>query len=229
MRAHYLQHEPNLGLAAIAPWLEARGFEISCTRLDLDEPLPSTDAFDGLFILGGTMSVNDEARHPWLQREKRFIAEAIERGRIVVGCCLGAQLMANALGAEVQRHDREEVGWLPVRFDADALSEPPLRGFPKRVEVFHWHEDTFDLPAGARHIAESAACRNHGFLVGDRAIGLQAHFEFDAPTVDGLLQRYGHALQDSETTQSQDVIRQGYGRFAETQRLLCVLLDNLYG
>jgi len=126
----------------------------------------------GLVFMGGPMSVNDEARLPWLVPEKAFIRAAIERRIPVLGICLGAQLIANALGATVQRGEKE-IGWFPVEGRAPAGCFP----FPDRVEVFHWHGETFALPAGATHLARSEGCENQAFQVGDRVIGLQFHLE----------------------------------------------------
>ena len=118
------------------------------------------------------MSVNDEAQLPWLRDEKVFIASAIDQNKGVLGICLGAQLIANALGARVYPNTVKEIGWFPV------FAEPAQPGtfvFPKSTQAFHWHEETFDLPAGAVHLARSAVCRNQAFQFGTRAVGLRAY------------------------------------------------------
>jgi len=114
MRAHYLQHVPFEGLASIGRWLDAAGYEISATRLFDPEKLPSLDNIDLLVIMGGPMSVNDEKAFPWLAAEKQFVRDAIDSGKAVLGICLGAQLIASALGARVYPNAVKEIGWFPI-------------------------------------------------------------------------------------------------------------------
>ena len=115
MRVHVLQHVPFEGLGSIGPWLQRRGAAISATRFFAGDQLPHLESLDMLVAMGGPMSVNDEATLPWLQEEKRLIADAIGRGTPVLGVCLGAQLIASALGARVFPNHVKEIGWFPVR------------------------------------------------------------------------------------------------------------------
>ncbi len=175
MRAHCLQHVPFEGLGSIEFWLAGAGYGITWTRFFESPELPDPGGIDLLIVLGGPMGVNDEAIHPWLAPEKRFIHDAVRSGTPVLGICLGAQLMASALGARVYRNACKEIGWFPVR-GVPSEGGPVFR-FPDAVEVFHWHGDTFDLPAGAVHIAKSEGCLHQAFQVGGSAIGLQFHLE----------------------------------------------------
>ena len=183
MRAHYLQHEPHEGPGSIQPWLAARGFEVRGTMVHEGEALPDIAAFDFLIVMGGGMSANDERRLPWLRAEKALIREAIDAGRKVLGVCLGAQLIASALGARVYRNAEKEIGWHEIR----AAETPDSRAFrfPAACEVFHWHGETFDLPSGAVLLASSEACRHQAFQIGSNVIGLQFHLE---TTPEGVLQ-----------------------------------------
>lgn len=122
MRAHILQHVPFEGPAYIGQWLAGQGAEISDTRLWESTTLPDPDAIDLLVVMGGPMSVNDEADFPWLAAEKRFIAELVARGRPVLGICLGAQLIASAHGARVFRNTAKEIGWFDIQA-ADGVNE----------------------------------------------------------------------------------------------------------
>jgi GMP synthase-like glutamine amidotransferase len=115
MRAHYFQHVPFEGLGSIAPWLRRQGYEISKTEFFSSATLPALADMDLLIVMGGPMSVNDEHRLPWLVPEKRFLYDAIACGVPVLGICLGAQLIASALGARVYRNREKEIGWFPVR------------------------------------------------------------------------------------------------------------------
>ncbi|MEW6521703.1 MAG: gamma-glutamyl-gamma-aminobutyrate hydrolase family protein [Thermodesulfobacteriota bacterium] len=175
MRAHYFQHVPFEGLGSIEPWLVAAGFTLSSTRFFASAELPDLDAIDLLVVMGGPMSVNDEAELPWLVQEKRFIRAAIEAGRPVLGICLGAQLIASAMGAGVYRNPVKEIGWLPIQ--GLAVNDNAVFSFPAAQKVFHWHGETFELPAGATRLAKSAGCENQAFQLGRSVIGLQFHLE----------------------------------------------------
>lgn len=178
-----LQHVPFEGLGSIGGWLEERSLRIGWTRLFADDPPPGLDGLDLLIALGGPMSVNDEARLPWLAVEKRVLREAIARGVPVLGVCLGAQLIASALGARVRRAGVPEIGWFPI----EAVPGPDgTFRFPAACTVFHWHGETFDLPEGAVRLARSGPCDNQAFQVARHVIGLQVHPEM---TPDGA-----HAL-----------------------------------
>ena len=174
MRAHYLQHVPFEGLGSIDAWLRAAGYEITATRFHASEPLPAPADIDLLVIMGGPMSVNDEGEYPWLIEEKRFVARIAASGTPVLGICLGAQLIASAMGGDVFPNAEKEIGWFPVR--RVAAGDAVFR-FPETAEVFHWHGETFSLPPAAVRIAESDGCRNQAFQIDRHVIGLQFHLE----------------------------------------------------
>ena len=189
MRAHWLQHVAYEGLGHLEGWLARAGAEVTCTRLFAGEPLPDPDGIDLLVILGGPMSVNDDATLPWLVAEKAFIARVIDRGVGVLGICLGAQLIAAALGATVGPNPEREVGWWPVEAVPvpPQSSGPPLFPFPPRLTGLHWHGETFQLPSGAVRLARSEACTNQAMQVGRRVIGLQFHPEATPDWVRAVL------------------------------------------
>jgi GMP synthase-like glutamine amidotransferase len=175
MRAHYFQHVPFEGLGSIEPWLKKAGYEITCSRFFEDPVLPNLKNLDFLVVLGGPMSANDEEKFPWLAAEKQFIWDAVAKGKPVLGICLGAQLIANALGARVYPSKEKEIGWFPIY--GIVTNDKSLFKFPASIEVFHWHGETFDLPSGATHLAKSDACENQAFQIGKSVIGLQFHLE----------------------------------------------------
>ena len=174
MKAQVFQHVPFEDLGSIRPWLDERGAEIAYTRFFAGESPPPLDGIDLLIVLGGPMSVNDEAELPWLVDEKQAVRDAVARGVPLLGLCLGAQMLASALGARVYRNAHKEIGWLPIQAVHAAAS---AIGLPAECTVFHWHGETFDLPPGAAHLAKSAGCANQAFRIGRRAIGLQFHLE----------------------------------------------------
>ena len=175
MRAHYLQHVPFEGLGSIETWLGERGYEITSTRFFESVSVPDLNEVDLLVVMGGPMSVNDEKEWSWLAPEKQVIRDAIQSGKSVLGVCLGAQLIASAMGARVYRNRVKEIGWFPVQ-GVPSVGSSAFR-FPSSVEVFHWHGETFDLPTGAVRLARSEACENQAFQLGRSVIGLQFHLE----------------------------------------------------
>jgi GMP synthase-like glutamine amidotransferase len=185
MRAHYLQHVPFEGLGSIEAWLRTRGATLTGTRLFLGEPLPNAGHIDLLVAMGGPMSVNDEIELPWLRSEKQFIRDEIARGTAVLGICLGAQLIASALGASVYRNKAKEIGWFPIQ----AVPTPAgAFKFPAHCNVFHWHGETFDLPAGALRLARSPACDNQAFQLNRNVIALQFHLETTPASANALIE-----------------------------------------
>jgi len=144
-------------------------------ELDEGELLP-TRAFDAIVAMGGPMSVNDEAEHPWLVEEKRVVAEAVRAGVPYWGACLGVQLLASALGARVYAGSAPEVGLLPVTLTDEGRADPVTGSLPSDVVTLQWHGDTFDLPEGATLFASSPAFPNQAFRFRD-AYGVQFHLE----------------------------------------------------
>ncbi len=182
-----LQHVPFEGPAAIASILRARGGIVHTTRLWEGESLEGIGRPDLLVVMGGPMSVNDIDRFPWLAPEIEAVKAQIAAGTPVLGVCLGAQLIARALGASVYRGRQPEIGWWPVEFDGAALPERLRGALPARMNAMHWHGETFDLPTGAIRFASSPIAANQAFLYGDRIIGLQFHLESTALSVAQLL------------------------------------------
>ena len=193
MQVHILQHVPFEGLGCLEPWLKTHKAQLTYTYFF--EPhwqLPKLDQYDLLIILGGPMSVNDEADWPWLVAEKAWIAEALAADKAVLGICLGAQLMASALGAAVYPGPHKEIGWFPLY--GIPVSEGAF-AFPVETKVFHWHGETFDLPVGAIHLARSAGCAHQAFQWGTRALGLQFHLETTPASAQAMLSHCADELQ----------------------------------
>lgn len=203
MKAHILQHVAFEGPGSIAGWLQGREASVSTTPFFESFALPKVEDVDLLLVMGGPMSVNDEAELPWLVDEKRLIRVMLQAGKPVVGICLGAQLIANTLGARVYPGPKREIGWLDIE---GAAVESPLFSLPQRERVFHWHGETFDLPEGATRLASSAGCRNQAFQWGERAIGLQFHLESTPQTVGAIVQHCRDELVPDLYVQSESAI-----------------------
>ena len=154
--------------------------------------------------MGGPMSVNDEDLFSWLAREKAFIRAVMDQGKPVLGICLGAQLIASALDARVYPNSQKEIGWLPIR--GMASSDAAVFSFPTSAKVFHWHGETFDLPAGAVHLAESAGCKHQAFQVGANVLGLQFHLETTPDSARALVAHCRDELTPAPYVQPEQVI-----------------------
>jgi GMP synthase-like glutamine amidotransferase len=141
---------------------------------DASRPLP-IEGVHGLIVMGGPMSANDELAY--IRRELDLIREAVAAGMPVLGVCLGAQLIAKALGGRVYRNPVKEIGWFPIGWTEAAGRDPLLAGLGEPETVFHWHGETFDLPEGAQWLAASEACRNQAFRFGRNVYGFQFHLE----------------------------------------------------
>ena len=203
MKVHVFQHAPFESLGSIRFWLDQRGAEITYTRCYAGDRVPAIDDFDMLIAMGGPMSVNDEAELPWLKDEKLALRDAIERDVPVLGVCLGAQLIASALGARVYRSAEKEIGWFPIQ----ALPGSGSFDFPAECSVFHWHGETFDLPEGATLLARSEACEHQAFQIKQNVIGLQFHLEMTPDSTLAMIENCRHELVPDRYVQSEAELR----------------------
>jgi GMP synthase-like glutamine amidotransferase len=175
MRVLAFRHVPFEHLGLIAESLQEHAIEYRYVDLYESPRAHLVEEADGLIFMGGPMSVNDDL--PYIRQELRLIEEAVARGKPVLGVCLGAQLIARALGGRVYKNPLKEIGWFPVRFTAAAQTDRLFAGLGAPELVFHWHGETFDLPAGAELLASSDACRHQAFRAGANVYGLQFHLE----------------------------------------------------
>ncbi len=231
MRIHALQHVDFEGLGHIGAWIEKQGHPLTLTRLFAGEPLPRLEDFDRLVIMGGPMNIYEDDRYPWLAAERALIRAAVEAGKSAIGICLGAQLLADALGSKVYAGANKEIGWWPIRLTGltgDKKDAGLLAGLAESPTVFHWHGDTFDLPQGAVHLAESEGCRSQAFVFDNRILGLQFHLESTPDTVRAILAHCGHELIPARYVQSEaEILASDPALFAHINRMLETLLNRL--
>lgn len=136
-----------------------------------------TSDLEGLIVMGGPMNVDEVHKYPFLRDEVRLIEKMISENKPVLGICLGAQLIAKALGSKVYPNKHKEVGWHPIQLTREGKIDSHMKHFPAETTVLHWHGDTFDLPKDTTHLARSKKCENQAFRYGDNVYGLQFHLE----------------------------------------------------
>jgi GMP synthase-like glutamine amidotransferase len=227
MKAHVFQHVPFEGLGSIGFWLKERGAEVSYTRFFANDPLPPVDEVNMLIAMGGPMSVNDETELPWLRAEKQAVRDAIARDIPVLGVCLGAQLIASAVGSRVYRNSVKEIGWFPIQ--AVTTLGPAFR-FPSECMVFHWHGETFDLPEGAVRLAKSYGCENQAFQLKRNVIGLQFHLETTPDSALAILENCRSELVPGPYVQTEQELRAiPVSRYQAINRLMSDVLAYLVG
>jgi GMP synthase (glutamine-hydrolysing) len=175
-----IQHVPFEGPGLIAEVAGRRGIELRLCHPYRGDSLPPENEIGGLVVMGGPMGVGDTVEHPHLERETELIAAMVHSGRPVLGVCLGAQLIAHALGATVYRGEQPEIGFGSVSLTPAGREDPVLGNLGTEIlPVMHWHQDTFELPDGARWLARSELYAHQAFCLGERAYGLQFHLEVD--------------------------------------------------
>ena len=185
-----LRHLEQEHIGTMVKVLDAAGTKYHYRDVFRGEAIPETPAgWRGLIVMGGPMGVYEADRYPFLGEEQRLIRQAAELGLPVLGICLGSQLVAGALGAKVYPGHRKEIGWYPVEVTAPA--DELTAGLPSRFMAFHWHGDTFDLPAGATRLFRSDLYENQGFRWGKNILAIQFHFEINAAMVDEWLEDPG--------------------------------------
>ncbi len=191
-----LQHHPAENLGAIAQALEAAALAWQYVRVFDGHPVPKDMKGAGwLIVMGGPESVYQLDRFPYLRDEIALIESALAAGRPVLGVCLGSQLLAAALGANVRRAAHREIGWYPVRMQAAANSDRLMRGLPAEFVAAHWHSDVFDLPAGAVALASSELTEVQAFRHGTNAWGLLFHAEMTERIIAALVSEFGEGLR----------------------------------
>jgi GMP synthase (glutamine-hydrolysing) len=227
LHIHWLQHVPFEGLGTIEDWVKRAGHRLSGTRLWNEDPFPSVTDIDWLIVMGGPMGTADEDRFPWLVGEKRFIENCLSAGKRVLGICLGAQLVAEALGATVAQNPQREIGWFPVRFDLNACADAGWDLFPEKLTVFHWHGDRFETPAGATLLAESDACDRQAFAFGKNVLALQFHLETAAAGAAALIEHCGDELTEGDFIQTPAQMLDRSGRFHDINQVMDKVLEKM--
>jgi GMP synthase-like glutamine amidotransferase len=222
-----LQHAAFEGPGEIADWAARHGHAVKVHHLYRGDPLPQPDAFDLLVIMGGEMNIYQYRDWPWLKPESAFIKNALARGKRAIGICLGAQLIADALGARVVQNAEIELGWLPVAWTDETRTAFP--DLPAVSTVLHWHGDTFALPEGATRLASSKGCPEQGFLIRNKCLGLQFHMEVDPALVKEFVDSQGEWPVGPCAQTQKTILSEAVSYCDENRQLLHGLLDQFVG
>jgi len=210
------------GPGSLGEFFNNTSWQVSIVEIGAGEKLPdSLQGLQALIVLGGPMNVYEEAQYPFLKEEDTFLREAIKRKIPVLGICLGAQLLAKACGAAVTQNPEKEIGWYRLRLTDKGRQDPFFEGLPERFSVFQWHEDTFEVPAGAALLAEGDTCHNQAFRFGENAYGLQFHIEVTPEMIASWFCSYQGA---AATHDIMDIMAHSH----RAQRDLSKLADRIY-
>ncbi|NDI33446.1 type 1 glutamine amidotransferase [Chengkuizengella sediminis] len=227
MRIHYIQHVAFESIELIEDWAKEKEYEISMTQLFNQDPLPSQDDFDLLIIMGGPMSVYDkDGKYPWFKEEKQFIKETIANKKMMLGICLGAQLLCEVLGGRVYPHHQKEIGWFPVSLHQNGTHCSIFNNFPETFHAFHWHGDTFDIPSDVKRLVSSENCKNQAFHYNGHVFGLQFHLESTDESIQRLIHHCSHDITEGKYVQSaEDMVQSNHTE--HSSKLLLQLMDNI--
>jgi len=190
MKIHYFQHVAFEDPAFIIDWVKENKYKLTSTLFfENNYQLPTLEDFDILIVMGGPMNIYEYDAYPYLKVEKEFIKKAIENDKKIIGICLGAQLIADALGAKIYSNKTKEIGWIPITTFNNSF-------LPKEITPLHWHGDTFELPENAKLIASSVDCKNQAFIYNEKIIGFQFHLEANEKSLNAIIKNCGHELID---------------------------------
>lgn len=207
LKIHYIQHAPFEGIGCIDYWAQAKGHVLTSTKMyEEQKRYPTLENFDWLIIMGGPMSVNDLDKNPWMIEEKKFIESAIKKNKVVIGFCLGSQLIANVLGAKVYPNTKKETGWFNVQLTEAAKNHEAFSMFPETFTTFQWHGETFDIPKHATLLMSSEACTNQAFIYGKRTIALQFHPEATQVMIKEMIANGKDEIVEDDFIQTEEQI-----------------------
>jgi len=210
LRLLILQHLAHEDAGNVYAWAASNNYTVATILVPAHKTdFPPLRTFDVLMILGGTMGVYEAANYPWMQKEKIFIRQAIEADKWVIGICLGAQLLAAALGSNVYPHHQKEIGFFTVYKTKAGNKEAALKAVPEAWTVFHWHGDTFDIPPGAQHLLYSQGCTNQTFRK-EKCWGFQFHPEVTATLLRNMTLFEEDELQKDTYIQTADEIHHAF-------------------
>jgi len=228
LKIHFFLHVVFEDPGCILNWCDKNGHQISYTKFYQGDAVPELAEIDWLIVMGGPMGIYDDSKYPWLSKEKEAIKQAIDLRKKVVGICLGAQLIAGALGERVFRNPEKEIGWFDIFLTQQGKNEPLFSEMKAVAKVFHWHGDTFNLPRNAIHVAASSACISQCFLYNNIVLGIQFHLEVTTQSLQAMIENGRHELTGGPYIQHEKEIVACTEYIEENNRIMFRLLDHLF-
>lgn len=195
-----LQHEPHEGLGALEPLFAADGRKVKTHHLYSGDSVPLEEelcVWDGIVILGGAMSANDDKKFSFIRDELALVPQAVKLKIPLLGICLGSQIIAKALGAKVYRGAQKEIGWYPLTLTESASKDAIFGSLGFQTLMFQWHGETFDLPSGAIRLASSKLYPNQAFRYTDRIYGLQFHCEMTDTMIREWMEKGSKEIEEA--------------------------------
>jgi GMP synthase (glutamine-hydrolysing) len=231
MRIHIIMHESFEAPAAIETWALRKNHEITYTRLYEGDSLPEEPEFEFLVVMGGPQSpvtTTEECPYYDASKEMAFIKAAIDQDKLLVGVCLGAQLIGQSLGASFEHSPNREIGVFPITLTEDGEQDPIFSTFPKKFLVGHWHGDMPGLTASAKVLATSEGCPRQIVRYTPRVYGLQCHFEFTPEAIEDLINHSTDELSERKSLPYVETLEQlRQHDYTEMNTLLFDFLDKL--
>ncbi|MCK5781797.1 MAG: type 1 glutamine amidotransferase [Flavobacteriales bacterium] len=223
MKIHVLQHAEWETIGKIDEWIISNGYSYSLSKLYLGEELPSFDV-DFLIVMGGPMGIYDDSDFPWLKKEREFLKEIVKTEAKILGICLGAQFIVDALGAKVYPGPEKEIGFFEVFNESDNYL---TKSIDKTFEAFHWHGDTFEIPEGAERLFSTELTENQGFVYAGRVLALQFHLEVGHKEIEGFVEYGSDEIIPSKYIQRESEIMSIKFDFDKSNLYLFEMLDKL--
>jgi len=226
MRIHCFQHVAFEGLGCIEDWITKKGHHLKYTSFFKNDPLPHIDDYDILIVMGGPMSFDDDAKYSWMTKEREHIKTLLKYEKTILGICLGAQLIADAIDGSARHGISGEIGWFPVKFYAERKNKG-LDFIPDDHTVLHWHGDTFKTPANAVRLASTREYPNQAFLYRNNVMGMQFHIEMDEKSVRAIVENIGNELAEAPLVQDEQQIMEGLKYVPENNKIMWRIMDFL--
>ncbi len=212
----------------ITQWAQRKGYHVTQTYVCNREKLPSLDEVDWLMVMGGSPHAWEENVHPWLREEKMFISDAMTQGKRIFGICLGAQLVAEALGGSVFPNKQSEIGWHVVHLTEEGERSFLFQRVPKKFATFHWHSDHFRLPPGCVRLAYSEPTANQAFLCTSRPVaGVQFHPEYTRDMIGYAAREEGDSWVRGQYVGGRQAVLRQTEKMRDTYWLMEALLNNM--
>ncbi len=210
---------------SIQSWAERNNYQITEIRPYKGDALPNVDDFDFVVVMGGPQSPLEIDKAPYLKDEINMLSDALKLNKRIIGVCLGAQLISEALGARTERSPYREIGCYPLELLCDAKADPVFNQFQNNLDVMHWHSDMPGLPEGAVLLAKSEGCPRQIYRYGDRVYGFQCHFELTKELVLEMVKKCPNDLKAGKyIMMEQELMNVNY---ADINAKLDLILDHL--